>query len=182
MPFPCASLWVCCPSNNRGGNRRAPGLVLLHHLTEEEEARKEGGPAWGPRPAGPGVKALLAAASHAPFCAVGPLGVPSLLEPLGMSSILGCLAVSVSDPVPRAFCVCELRVKQTENFVLAAALGGKRSPSFKRGTWLALSFHLLVLPSNHVTSFMRAKTVISSFSMRPLICPYNKEAFSECLN
>lgn len=48
MPFPCASLWVCCPSNNRGGNCRAPGLVLLHHLTEEEEARKEGGQPGGP--------------------------------------------------------------------------------------------------------------------------------------
>ena len=141
--------------------------MLLHHPTEEEEAREEGGPARGPRPAGPGVKALLAAASHAPFCAVGPLGVPSLLEPPGTSSVLGCLAVSVSDPVPRAFCVCELRVKQTENFVLATALGGKHSPSYKRGTWLALSFHLLVLSSNHVTSFMRAKTVISSFSMFP---------------
>lgn len=141
--------WCFCTILPR---RRRPGRKGASPGAPTSRSRRQGFPGCGLT-----CTLLCSGSSRGPL----PPGPP------GMSSVLGCLAVSVSDPVPRAFCVCEPRVKQTENFVLAAALGGKHSPSYKRGTWLALSFHLLVLSSNHVTSFMRAKTAISSFSMFP---------------
>ena len=50
------------PSSNHGSNNRAPRLVLLlaHFTDKEKEAGREGCPAQGPRPAGPGVSLIQA--------------------------------------------------------------------------------------------------------------------------